>query len=264
MIANYHTHTHRCGHASADDERAYVEAAIEAGFLELGFADHAPMPIPDGIDPAECTGIMGMRMSVGQTEDYVSKVLALRDEYKNDIKIHLGFEVEYFPEAFDGFLSFINSFPTDYIIMGQHTNSVRAGLWFSAPKNDPARIELYSSLVCEGIKTGRFTYVAHPDMCNYQGSLEIYERETRRIVETAKEYGVPLEINLLGIDTHRNYPNRAFWTIAGDMGCDVVIGSDAHSPAQMNPQRALYYAQKIVEQNPGLNLLDTVSFKPLK
>lgn len=264
MIANYHTHTWRCGHASGDDERVYVEAAIAAGFRELGFADHAPMPVPDGFDPAECSGIMGMRMKVEETEDYVKKVLSLRDEYKNDIKIHLGFEVEYLPEAFDGFLSFINTFPIDYLILGQHTESVRSGMWFSSPKNAPERIELYSRLVCEGIKTGKFTYVAHPDLCNYQGSLDIYEREMKRIIETAKEYGVPLEINLLGINTHRNYPSRAFWAIAGDVGCDVIIGSDAHSPEQMKPQRALYYAQKIVEHNPGLNLLDTVSFKQLK
>ena len=45
MIANYHTHTKRCGHASGED-REYVEAAIQAGFQILGFADHCPWVFP--------------------------------------------------------------------------------------------------------------------------------------------------------------------------------------------------------------------------
>ena len=43
MKCNYHTHTMRCHHAVGEDE-AYVLAALEAGFDELGFADHAPWP----------------------------------------------------------------------------------------------------------------------------------------------------------------------------------------------------------------------------
>ena len=47
MIANYHTHTYRCGHAVGED-REYVEKAIERGLQVLGFSDHVPMPFPDG------------------------------------------------------------------------------------------------------------------------------------------------------------------------------------------------------------------------
>ena len=39
MKYNYHTHTSRCFHAKGKDEE-YVLAAIEAGFDEIGFADH--------------------------------------------------------------------------------------------------------------------------------------------------------------------------------------------------------------------------------
>ena len=41
MIANFHTHTSRCNHASGTD-REYVEAAIEAG--------REPAPVMNGID----------------------------------------------------------------------------------------------------------------------------------------------------------------------------------------------------------------------
>ena len=38
MIANFHTHTARCNHATGTD-REYVEAAIRAGVKSLGFSD---------------------------------------------------------------------------------------------------------------------------------------------------------------------------------------------------------------------------------
>ena len=46
-IANYHTHTSRCGHAGGTDEE-YVLAAIEAGWQVLGFSDHMPWPYESG------------------------------------------------------------------------------------------------------------------------------------------------------------------------------------------------------------------------
>ncbi len=266
MTANYHTHTFRCRHASSEDEREYVESAIAAGYTELGFSDHTPMPLPNGIDPADCERFMGMRMTMQETEDYVNKLLQLREQYKNDIKIHIGFEVEYIPEVFDGLMDFLGGFPTDYIIMGQHFNTVLNDkmTYFGAETRSRQVLTEYADLVCEGIKTGKFTYVAHPDLCNFHGLLKVYEREMRRIIETAKENSVPLEINLLGIDTVRNYPNNVFWSLASDIGCDVIIGSDAHEASCVKPERALYYAEKIVERNNGLHLLDTVSLRSIR
>jgi len=46
MIANYHTHTPRCNHATGE-ERAYVEQAIKKGLKILGFSDHTPYIFPE-------------------------------------------------------------------------------------------------------------------------------------------------------------------------------------------------------------------------
>ena len=46
MIANYHTHTTRCRHASGTEE-AYVQAAIQGGLEILGFSDHTPYWFPE-------------------------------------------------------------------------------------------------------------------------------------------------------------------------------------------------------------------------
>ena len=93
MIANYHTHTARCGHASGED-REYVESAIAAGFKTLGFSDHAPMPFPEDIPESNLSRLLAMRLKTHETDAYFESLLSLREEYKNDIEILLGYEVE--------------------------------------------------------------------------------------------------------------------------------------------------------------------------
>ena len=47
MIANYHTHTHRCNHAIGREED-YVREALKAGLEILGWADHTPYTFTGG------------------------------------------------------------------------------------------------------------------------------------------------------------------------------------------------------------------------
>ena len=112
IIANYHTHTFRCRHASGSD-REYVEEAIKAGIKILGFADHSPMPFKNGLRS-------GIRMSLEQTEEYFRSITDLAKEYQNDIKIYAGVEAEYYPEIFPDLLEFLSDYPMDYMICGQH------------------------------------------------------------------------------------------------------------------------------------------------
>ena len=112
LIANYHTHTTRCIHANGTD-RDYVESAIAGGLKILGFADHSPY-VFDG------DYYSGFRMKLEQTEDYVSSLLSLREEYRGKIDIYVGFEMEYYPAYFERTLEFLSQFDYDYLILGQH------------------------------------------------------------------------------------------------------------------------------------------------
>ena len=47
IMKNYHTHTMRCYHA-IDQEEDYIQAAIKAGYTELGFSDHTPWRYSSG------------------------------------------------------------------------------------------------------------------------------------------------------------------------------------------------------------------------
>jgi len=224
----------------------------------MGFADHSPMPVPRGVDVADCPKFWDVRMSLEETEDYVNTLLALREEYKNEISIPIGFEVEYFPEVFEDYISFISQYPIDYIILGQHFESVKDTFWFGKEDRPEQALIKYVDLTCEAIKTGKFTYIAHPDLCNFSGRAEVYEREMTRLINCANSYKLPLEINFCGMQNERHYPYAPFWQLASEIGCDVVFGIDAHDPAHVINPPVLERAQTLVSEHQGLNLLETV------
>ena len=78
MKYNYHTHTALCHHAVGTNEE-YVLAAIKAGFDEIGFADHSPWDFKDYVS--------NMRMAKEDLPAYCESIKALREKYKDKIKL---------------------------------------------------------------------------------------------------------------------------------------------------------------------------------
>ena len=225
MYANYHTHTSRCNHAEGT-EREYIEAAIKAGFRVLGFADHGTYLV-DGAD-------YRIRMRPEETAEYISTLQRLRDEYVNDIEIHIGFELEYYPTYFEKTLDFLDKFDYEYLILGQHYIDDGAEQ-MHVMKNDNTNeiLTKYVDTVIAGINAGKFSYVAHPDVIKFNGDEDFYKAEMKRLCRAAKAKGLPLEINCVGVMKNRCYPNDRFWRVASDVGNSVIIGVDAHSPAEL-------------------------------
>ena len=222
MLANYHTHTFRCGHAAGED-RAYVETAIMRGIKVLGFSDHVPMPFPDGHES-------NFRVPIRQLEDYVNSVLALRDEYRDQIDVRLGFEAEYYPDLFEGMLKLLRPYPVDYLLLAQHFNDSGEAVYNPSAPRSLGALKRYVDVVIEGMETGRFSCVAHPDLIRFEGPKEAYQKEMTRLCARARELDMPLEINILGLRMGRCYPCDWFWPLVKALGCRVVLGSDAHDP----------------------------------
>ena len=226
---NLHTHTVRCHHAVGED-REYIEAAIEAGMTALGFADHCPQffPVSDYYSH--------FRMHPEQAVEYAESIRALKKEYAADIRILLGFEAEYYPETFEKLMDFIRPLQLDYLIMGQHFvgNEYDEGSFYAASQGkNEAYLAQYVSQVKEGLLTGAFTYLAHPDCVWYSGDPENYNRQMGELCRFTKEHDIPLEYNLLGLTKQRNYPTPAFWDIVAATGNKAVIGWDAHDPQML-------------------------------
>lgn len=112
MYANYHTHTARCMHATGIDED-YVKRAIAEGVKVLGFSDHSPVRFDGGY-------VSYFKMTPEELPTYTSSILSLREKYKDKIEIHLGLEVEYYPEYFDRSLALWRDYPIQYLLLGQH------------------------------------------------------------------------------------------------------------------------------------------------
>ena len=256
MIANFHTHTSRCNHATGTD-REYVEAAIRAGVKVLGFSDHSPYWFPNGYYSTH-------RMKPNEIEDYVKSVLSLREEYKNDIRIYLGFEAEYYPLYFDKMLKMIEPYPYEYLLLGQHylTNE-QSESHIARLANDYNSLVLYVNECIEALATGKFFYFAHPDLVNFKGDPRLYRSEMIRLCKAAKSMNVPLEINLLGLREGREYPRIDFWQIAAEVGNDVLFGSDSHDPSVTARESDIRAAMEIVNGF-GLNLIEPTEPKILK
>ncbi len=226
MLFNYHTHTKRCRHANGED-REYVENAIQKGMQTLGFSDHAPYLFKD---PHYYSAF---RMFTEQLEEYADSIRSLQKEYANDIRILCGFELEYYPALHAEEKKFLSKVQPDYCIMGQHFANNETDSPYVPYMDDPNSFTAYISQILEGLKTGDFLYLAHPDLAGYNYPEEVVQREYRRLCEGAKALNIPLEINFLGLRTKRHYPDRRLFKIAAEVGNTVIFGADAHEPCHV-------------------------------
>jgi len=249
--ANYHAHTRRCQHAY-DTEREYIEAAIGMGMKEFGFSDHVPCPFRNGY-------VSGIRMTMQQAPEYVETIRRLAAEYRNDIRIYVGFEAEYIPDFYEEQMRLFRNLGCDYLIMGQHFwNSEEQGPYAGTETNDESRIREYVDSVITGMRTGSYLYLAHPDLMNYQGMNSVYEWEMTRLCKEMKELDIPLEINMLGMgEGKRHYPADRFWKIAGEVGNRVILGLDAHCARQVSDTDSYHKCMSLVEKY-NLDLIDRI------
>jgi histidinol-phosphatase (PHP family) len=181
---------------------------------------------------------------------YFAALRELREEFKDEIQIHIGFEMEFYPAYFDQMLKIATSLGAEYLILGQHYIRYGEETQHTSikPTSKEEDLAYYVDTVIQAMETGVFTYVAHPDLLNFVGSDEIYEKHMRRLCQAAVRCEVPLEINFLGIRDQRCYPRDHFWKIAGEEGCEVVYGCDAHHNKHAYDAESLKIAQEITER----------------
>lgn len=229
MKYNYHTHTVRCQHAKGTDED-FVLAAIEAGFDEIGFADHSPWPYENGFASS-------IRMTTDELEDYCDSINSLKKKYRDKISIKLGLECEYFPKYLPWLKEKIKAHGIDFIILGHHFCKDEPGHIYNGDIKTPEELYIYCDDIINAMESGLFMYVAHPEifMRSYPTFDEHCREVSKRIIEKAKETNTPLEYNLLGFshsvnDGKQGYPYPDFWKMISEIKPPVTIGIDAHRP----------------------------------
>ena len=258
FTSNWHTHTYRCKHAQGD-AADYCAAAVSAGISVIGFSDHSPMK-----DGRWC----GVRMDYAQMPDYIRAIDEAAAAFPS-LRIFKGLECEWVPAFGTEYYAdeLRRRFGLDYIALAAHSFTIESGSekWIdsfhgdkSVSIDETAWLRGYSRYVIEGIRTGLFNFVAHPDLlgCFCSKWTKESERATRAIARAAKDAGIPLEINASGF-VHRwvadenggeraPYPWLPFWEVVADEGADAIINSDAHRPDLINANvdRAYAIAEK--------------------
>ena len=243
MNYSYHNHTFYCSHATGTPEE-YVKRAIECGVKHMGFSEHCPLVFSTGLQSK-------YRLQYEDIGAYFEELLNLKEKYKNEIDIKIGFEMEYYPELFFETLQNAKNYGAEYLILGQHYTQpeyMENSLPTPTKTSDEARLQKYVSLVVEAIKTGVFTYVAHPDMINFVGDEDVFRNEFRKICITSRENNIPLEINFLGIRANRNYPNEKAIAVMGEEKNPVTFGFDAHDAPSAFDGQSLQKALALVEK----------------
>lgn len=244
---NYHTHTSRCGHAIGTDEE-YVQAAIQAGFRKLGFSDHAAYNTPQ---PRE-------RMNITQVDDYYQSIRSLQEQYKDQIDIYLGMEIEYYPTEWETITKYRKEL--DYVILGQHNLSIDKDSAYEI--TTPQQLHQYVDCIEEACKHYMCDYIAHPDVAlwSYPQIDDSVRQAANRIADLSLYYDIPLEINCgsgvrTGLKTYKDgtryaYPTRTFFEIFAQKQCPIIIGLDIHNPEYFLTDKYLNRALSVVEGLP--------------
>ena len=258
-ISNFHTHTYLCNHATGRPVD-YVLAAKNDGCSELGISDHCPYPDLHEQNWLNC------RMSVNQIEEYINDV---KEAAKvADFKVHLGFECEYDKNFLSWYRDELKGrYGAEYLVFGPHWVT-KGNIHPYAPEfnHDKKLLFKYTRQVIEGIQSGLYSILAHPDLF-MSGWLE-WDSEAesclKDILEAAKSQNLPVEVNGYGIvkglfETSRGirygYPYHEFWELVALSGAKVICNSDAHTPGDVikNAWKAREFASKY-----GITPIETI------
>jgi histidinol-phosphatase (PHP family) len=227
---DYHMHT-----ALSDGEGdmdAFVARAEALGLAELGFSDHL---VPRAVDE-EGYGLPGQ--DVARYAGAVRRAAARAD----GVRVLLGIEVDYVPGTEAEMERLLVAEPFDYVIGSVH---FAAGFPFDMPtlKDDPrwddvdAVYRAYWETVAAAAAWGGFDVVGHLDLVKKFGHRPAADMTAAEdgALEAIRDAGLAIELNTSGLRgvAREAYPGPALLARAAALGIPLVIGSDAHTAADV-------------------------------
>lgn len=217
----FHVHTYRCGHATDETDEDYIKNAIALGADSITFTDHAPFP------GNPFTG----RMKYSQLKEYISSLTELKSVYEGIIDVHIGLEIEYLPSYKSYYEELKANEDIELMIIGQHHYEVSKGVYSFMSDIKYEYIGLFNAMI-EGVNTGLFDVVAHPDRAFRKESIwtkEMAEYSNKLIAAVGDK--ILLEKNFSSMKKKGAYWEE-FWDIVPDK-VKLIYGCDAHSTKDM-------------------------------
>ncbi|TYR82141.1 histidinol-phosphatase HisJ [Priestia megaterium] len=249
MKVDRHIHTPFCPHGSQDSLQQYVEKAITLGFSEISFTEHAPLP-SGFIDP---TPKQDSGMNPGDLEHYLREVQAIKTEYKHNIKINIGLEVDFI----DGFESETTCFLDQYgpylddSILSVHFLR-KDGCYFCLDYSEDAFAHIVQKFGDVSKVYGKYYETLlksiQADLGMYKpnriGHMTLVHKFQKRfpchdsfstmiatILNEIKKYNLQLDYNGAGLFKplcQETYPSPSIVEMARQKKIPLIYGSDAH------------------------------------
>ncbi|WP_163536897.1 histidinol-phosphatase HisJ [Gracilibacillus sp. YIM 98692] len=248
---DYHVHTPFCPHGSNDRLHQYIEKAIEKGLQEITFTEHAPLPHAFQ-DP---TPDKDSAMNWDDMESYIQSIRDCQHAYKGDIKINLGFEVDYI----EGYEKDITQFLSEY---GPYIeDAILSVHMLKTPKNQYVCIDFscdafgdiikqfgdidivyqkYYHTMEKAIQSDLGFYkpkrMGHINLIDkYQKvytTKKSYQKEIYHLLDLIREKKMELDINTAGLykeDCGDIYPPVDIIRFADQLDIPLISGSDSHT-----------------------------------
>jgi histidinol-phosphatase (PHP family) len=250
-----HVHTPFCPHGTNDHIDDYIKRALELGYTEITFAEHAPLP--EGfMDP---TPMKDSAMRYEDLDDYFRTIEEAKARYLGKIKVNTGFEIDFIEGYELQTASFLNEFGPrlDDAVLSVHFLKNPAGEYdcldyspdhFGEMVQDYGSVEKihkhYYQTVLKSIHADLGPYkpkrIGHITLANkfrlkYPITHECTE-EILEILENVSKLGYELDYNGAGTAKplcREPYPPEWVISEAKKRRIKLVYGSDAHQVKEL-------------------------------
>lgn len=256
MKVDGHTHTHFCPHGSGEETAKFIEKAIALGFDRYVLTEHAPLPSSfcEAL-PYEKELVQYFTMKETELDEYIKEMHELKQKYKDQIEIQVGFELDYLPEYIDWTRNLLREYHgyieetvlSVHFLKGiggwrciDHTPEELQENLVSYYGNFQSVQQVYYETIKEAIHQFQPSRIGHLSLCQkfqhyIQGRTSVtkeVEKEIQEILLLLKQKGVALDFNTAGLDKKyclEHYPSVWIVKNAQKLGISFIFGSDAHA-----------------------------------
>jgi len=250
ILEDWHSHNEGCRHAKGSIEE-YVRAAIKFKLRTIGVNDHFPYEFLEDIEriPYEEYAI-----TLPEIERYLTTSEDLREKYKEDINVRIGFEIDYFKNQEPVLNTHLTPVKKrlDFILGSIHILNFfnGKGAWgfddsrfrkdYDFYGVDEVYMFYYQSLQ-KMVNSNIFDFdiIAHFDLPKKFNDIpinkEVVNNEMMKTLEQIKKRDVTMEINTGGLrkDCKEQYPSVQIIKEMYSLDIPVLLGSDAHNPGDI-------------------------------
>lgn len=227
-------HTPLCGHAFGAPIE-YAKSALQKGFDLITFTCHIPMEW-------QAFGQAGIRMRREQLDQYVEMVKAAAEEIKPEgLEVLCGIEAEVFPDEahMEPMDEILNEYSWDFVLGSLHAHCRSYTDWLikKKVKDDKLIADCYFRHLIDGVQSGRYDSMSHPDVIRTYGVVKQFipeenEAVIREFLTALVEEDICMEVNTSGLNkgAYEVHPDPLILGWANELGVKLTMGSDSHRP----------------------------------